>query len=348
MTMTAQELADRIGAKLVGQGDRSLVRCAPIEEADASAVTFVANQKYARLMKKTKAGAVIVSPKNVERAPEGLTLLVADDPYYAFRQAVVALHGFPADPPPGVHPTACVDPTAKLGKDCHLGPYAVVAAGAVVGDRAVLHAHVHLGAGSSVGPDTVLHPGVKVYHDCAIGARVIIHANSVIGSDGYGFATHKGVHHKIPQVGSVVIEDDVELGALCSVQRGTVGVTRVGAGTKTSDFVDVGHGAVVGKHNLLVSFVGIAGSATLGDYVAIGGQSGVGGHLSVGDRAQIAARSGVITDVPEDAAYGGSPAIPIDQAKQVGMEVVRLPELVKELAHLQQRVRELEERQPDA
>ena len=215
-------------------------------------------------------------------------------------------------------------------------------AGATLGDRCVLYPHAVLGPGSSLGPDTTLFPNVTVYENCSIGARVIIHAGSVIGTDGFGFATHHGEHHKIPQVGSVVIEDDVEIGANCCVQRATIGTTFIGRGTKMSDLLDIGHGSRLGRHNLLVSQVGIAGSASTGDYVAIGGQSGVAGHLTVGKAAQVAARSGVVTDVPPGVQYGGSPAIPLDEAKRVGMEVVRLPQIVQQLDDLSKRLERLE------
>ena len=340
--LTVTALAAAISATLRGDGSATISRCAPIDEAGPGDLTFVANQKYARLLKKTSAAAAIVAPQNVARAPDSLTLLIADDPYFAFREAVVALHGFRQHPAPEIASTACVHPSAKIGKDCHVGPFAVVAAGATLGDRCVLYPHAVLGPGSTLGPDTVLYPNVTVYENVSIGARVIIHAGSVIGTDGFGFATHAGEHHKIPQVGSVVIEDDVEIGANCCIQRATVGLTRIGRGTKMSDLLDIGHGATVGRHNLLVSQVGIAGSACTGDYVAIGGQSGVAGHLTVGKAAQVAARSGVATDIPPNAQYGGSPAIQMDQAKRVGMEVVRLPQIVQQLQDLSQRLERLE------
>lgn len=340
--LSLSALASAISATLRGDGARTVCRCAPIDEAGPTDLTFVANQKYARLLKKTAAGAAIVSPNNVKRAPDSLPLLIAEDPYFAFRQAVVAIHGHRRHPAPEISSAAFIHPSAKIGKDCHIGPFAVVAANATVGDRCVLYPHAVLGPGSSLGDDCVLFPNVTVYENCSIGARVTIHAGSVIGTDGFGFAQKDGAHHKIPQVGCVVIEDDVEIGANCCVQRATIGTTRIGRGTKMSDLLDIGHGATVGRFNLLVSQVGIAGSATTGDYVAIGGQSGVAGHLTIGQAAQVAARSGVVTDVPPAAQYGGSPAIQLDQAKRVGMEVVRLPQIVQQLQDLSARLERLE------
>lgn len=340
--MRLDDLARRIGAELRGDGARVVRRCAALDAADDQAVTFIANQKYARLLKKSQAAAAIISQDNAGRAPEGMTLLVADDPYYAFQQAVVALHGFRAQPPPGVSDLAVIEDGVEVGGDCSVGPFAVIRRGAKLGDRCVIHPHCVIGPDVRLGADCILYPGVVIYEDCVLGARVILHAGCVVGTDGFGFATHRGAHHKIPQVGRVEIGDDVELGANTVVQRGTAGPTVIAAGTKMSDLVNIGHGSRIGRGNLIVSQVGVAGSVTTGDYVAMGGQAGVAGHLTIGNQAQIAAKSGIVTDVPAGAQYGGSPAIPLSDAKRVGMEVIRLPELVARLRELEKRLAGLE------
>lgn len=340
--MPLAQLADRIGAELRGDGSRSVTRCAAIEHADGASVTFVANQKYARRLKKSGAAAAILSPDNAGKAPEGMTLLVAEDPYFAFRQAVVALHGFRRQPEPGTSEMAVIEDGASLRAGCYVGPFAVIRRGANIGDGCVIHPHCVIGPDVTLGEGCILYPGVVIYEECRIGNRVILHAGCVVGTDGYGFATHKGVHHKIPQVGGVEIGDDVELGANTVIQRGAAGPTIIGAGTKMSDLVNIGHGSTIGRGNLIVSQVGIAGSVTTGDYVAMGGQVGVAGHLKVGDMAQIAAKSGIVTDVPAKAQYGGSPAIPLDDAKRVGMEVIRLPDLVARLREVEKRLAKYE------
>jgi len=349
MGMRLDELANRLGAELRGDGSLVIDRCATIESADEHALTFVSNQKYARLMKKTAAGAILLAAKNVARAPADMALLIVDDPYYALREAVIILHGFRRQPPPGVSDLAFIDPSAKIGNRCSIQPFACIGPDVVIGNGTVIHPHASVGPGSTVGAECILYAGVHIYDGCTIGDRVIIHAGSVIGSDGFGFAPKDGAHHKIPQVGTVVIEDDVEVGANCSIQCGSVGPTIVGAGTKMSDLVNIGHGSTIGKHNLLVSQVGIAGSVTTGDYVAIGGQAGVAGHLEIGERARIAAKSGIVSNIPAGAEYGGSPAaIPMSDAKNVAMEVIRLPELVQHIEQMRKRIDALEARLAEA
>ena len=221
-------------------------------------------------------------------------------------------------------------------------PMACVAAGARVGRRCVIYPYCFVGPDAVVGDDCVLFPNVTVYDRCVLGDRVVLHAGCVIGQDGFGYATYEGKHWKIPQTGNVVVEDDVEMGAGCVVDRATVGSTRIGLGTKFSDLVAIGHGAVIGKHNLLVAQVGIAGSSQTGDYVVMGGQVGVAGHLKIGDMARIAAKAGVKDDLPAHGQYGGQPAQPFGQTKRSLVAVARLPELIQAFRKLQKRVAELE------
>jgi UDP-3-O-[3-hydroxymyristoyl] glucosamine N-acyltransferase len=341
--MTLRELAERINAQLISPdpdaGMRQVRRCARLEEAGPDDLTFLVNPRYAGQLAETQAAAVIVGP---EVNHTSHTLLRAEDAYFAFRNAMVALHGFVDHGPAEVSNEARIDPTARLGDDCHIHPLAVIAAGATLGDRCVVYPHCYVGRNATLGDDCVLHPNVVVYHDCMIGHRVTLHAGCVIGQDGFGYATHQGVHHKIPQTGNVVIEDDVEMGANCTVDRATLGQTIIGAGTKMSDAVTIGHGCHVGKANLFVGQVGLAGSVNTGDYVAMGGQVGVAGHLNIGDRAQIAATSGVITDIPEDAQVGGTPAQPLIEAKRIFLLTQRLPDLIQRIKSLERQVEQME------
>lgn len=339
--MTIDELARRIGATVRGDGSASVSRCAGLEEAGPGDVSFLANRKYAKLLATSKAGAVVVSPADAEQAPEK-TLLVADDPYFAFRQAVVALHGFRTHAPPGIHPQAFIDDTAIVGELCTIRPFVYIAPRARIGKRCVIYPHCYIGKDAVIGDDCILYPSVTVYDHCVLGNRVILQAGCVIGQDGFGYATHKGEHHKIPQIGNVVIEDDVEMGANCAIDRATVGSTRIGKGTKFSDLVAIGHGTAVGKHNLLVAQVGLAGSVQTGDYVVMGGQVGVAGHLKIGDMVQIAAKAGVMNDLAAKGQYGGEPALPIHDAKRNVLATMRLPEMIVEFRKLQKRVAELE------
>jgi len=374
-TWTAAAVAERIGAEVRGDAKLALARCATLADAGGDALTFLANAKYADRVAGSDAAAIVLSPADAGRIDTGgKTLLVADDPYFAFRQAVVLLHGFRGRPAPGTSPLAWVDPTADVGDGCTIGAYAWVGPGARIGAGTVLHPHAVVMAGAAVGRDCQLFPHVTVYDGCVLGDRVTLHAGCSIGQDGFGYATHRAaptpapgsasapgsapgnsdpavvdrygadtvVHHKIPQAGIAVIEDDVEMGAHCSVDRATLGETRVAAGTKLSNGVVIGHGAHVGPHNLCVAQVGLAGSVTTGAYVAIGGQSGVANHTSLGDRARLAAHSGLMHDIPPGEDFGGTPAVPLTDAKRQQLALQRLPDLLGEVKRLRRRVEKLE------
>lgn len=342
MGMTLGQLGERIGATVRGDPTLEVEGCAGLEEAGPRQVSFLANRKYLKLLSATRAGAVIVSPQDGSQAPETMSLLVAKDPYFAFREAVVALHGMRRLPPAGIHPLAVIDASAQIGEGCCIEPFVVVSRGARIGARTVIYPHSTVGADVVMGRDCVLYPGVTVYDGCVLGDRVTLHSGCVIGQDGFGYATHGGQHHKIPQVGNVVIEDDVEMGACCTVDRATVGSTRIGKGSKFSDLVAIGHGASIGEHNLLVAQVGIAGSTQTGRYVVMGGQAGVAGHLKIGDGAQVSAKAGVMDDLAPGGQYGGQPALPMSTTKRNLLALNRLPGLIQELRQLQKRVEELQ------
>src|SRR5688572_7356723 len=280
MTITLQELAQKIGAEVVGDSSAEVSECATLEEAGPGQVAFLANPRYTKQLEATGASAVIVAPSvNVKR--EGLALLKATNPYYAFTKALVLLHGYRRHPHSGIHPKAHVEPTA------------------VIGENPTIYPGVYVGAGVKIGRDCVIHPNAVIYEDCVIGDRVTIHAGAIIGMDGLGFSTDKGVHYKIPQVGSVIIEDDVEVGAMCSIQRGTIAPTVVGKGTKFGDANVIGHGVKIGEGGMFVSQIAVAGSTTIGHHVTVAGQVGMAGHLKIGDGVTIAAQSGVMNNVPD-------------------------------------------------
>ncbi len=348
MAIELQKLATLIGAELRGEGDRSVVGVSTIDRAEPDELTFLANPKYLGHLKDTRAGAVVLSAKDAAQAGDGMTLLIAEDPYFAFQRAMEELVGYRAKPRVHISPYAKVDPTARLGVGVTVGPFCVVEAGVVVGEGTVLHSSVTLMKDAKVGSGCELFPQVVIYNDCVLGDRVTLHGGCVIGQDGFGYATHPdeaGVirHHKIPPAGNAVIEDDVEMGALCSVDRATIGSTRVKQGTKFSNAVTIGHGSVVGAHNLYVAQVGIAGSVTVGDYVAMGGQAGVAGHLTIGDYARVAAKAGVMRDIPSGQDHGGQPAGPFVEMKRQMLAVAKLPKALAELRRLKKKVAQLEQ-----
>ncbi len=341
MAMTSGQLAERIGAVVQGDAAVQVTGCAALEDAGPQQVSFLANRKYTKLLATSKAGAIIVSPDDAGQVPQR-TLLVADDPYFAFREAMVALHGWREQPQPGISEQAYVDPTAQVSELCTIRPFAYIAPRAKVGKRCIIYPHCYIGKDVTIGDDCVIHPNVTIYEGCTLGRRVTLHGGCVIGQDGFCYATHEGEHHKIPQAGNVVIEDDVELGANCAIDRATVGSTVIGKGTKFSDLIAIGHGTKIGEHNLLVAQVGLAGSVTTGNYVVMGGQVGCVGHVRIGDKVQLAGKSAVVSDIDEPGQYGGIPAIPLNDAKRNALAATRLPQLIDQVRQLKKRLDDME------
>ena len=337
--VTLADLARHLACRLEGDGAIEVTRVAGIEEAGPGDVTFLANPKYTPKLAGTRASAVIASD-SVTSAP--CAILRTAEPYLTFA-AAVALLTPPPRVPPGISPLASVDPTARLGADVAVGPFVVVGAGAQIGARSVLYPHVSVAAAVSIGVDCVLHAHVSLRERVVLGDRVIVQDAAVIGSDGFGFARRPdGSHQKIPQVGRVVVEDDVEIGAQSAIDRPAVGETRIGAGTKIDNLVQVAHGVKVGRNVLLAAQAGIAGSTTVGDGVMMAGQSGVTGHVEVGRDAKVSAKSAVTKDVAPGHHVAGIPAVDVDDWRESVVLLRRLPELRKALAELETRLAALE------
>jgi UDP-3-O-[3-hydroxymyristoyl] glucosamine N-acyltransferase len=300
------EIVALVGGRYDGPGDLALQGIAPLSEATPEQLSFLANPKYAAQVPATRAGAVLVAP---DFAGDDARLIRVKNPYLAM--ATVAARWFASRPAPvGISPLASISPSAKLGRDVNVGPFTSIGDNVAIGDGVTIYQNVSIEAATSVGEGTTIYPNVSIYHGTIIGRRCILHSGVVVGSDGYGFATEGGRHHKVPQIGSVRIEDDVEIGSNTAIDRGTIGETVIGEGTKIDNLVQIGHGVKIGKHCLLVAQVGIAGSTELGDHVVVAGQSGFSGHLKIGNRVQVAAKSAVLADVPDDTKVMGSPAMP--------------------------------------
>lgn len=348
--ISLRELARELGATLHGDGRAEIVGCATLEDAAPDELSFLSNSRYAVQLSATKAAAVLVSPDDQAKVGPGLPALIVDDPYFAFRQALVLLHGFRRPPEVGISPQSFIHETAEIGQLCSVRPFAYVAPRARIGDRVVLYPGCYVGKDAVIGNDCVLYPGVCVYDRCTLGNRVTLHANTVIGQDGFGFASSVAPgdaelrHHKIPQAGNAVVHDDVDMGANCSVDRAAIGSTVIGAGSKLSDHVVIGHGVKLGRHNLLVAHVGIAGSTVTGDYVTMGGQVGIAGHLTIGERVKIAASSKVMHDIPAGQQWGGTPAGPLTETKRILLNQKRLPDMLKKIRAMEKRIAVLEAR----
>ena len=337
MDVTLDDLARLVGGTVSGDGKTVVRAVNGIKEAGAGDLTFLANSKYAPLLASTKASAVILA----EGVTAPIPALTVKNPDLAFAKVAEHLSGGAWRPPPGIHPTAVVSKTATVGKNVSIGAGTVVEDGASIGDNSVLYAQVYIGRETVIGADSLIYPQVVVREKCRIGARVILHSGTVIGSDGFGYATDKGVHHKIPQVGIVVVEDDVELGANVTVDRARFGRTVIGRGTKIDNLVQIGHNVVLGQGCLLVSQAGIAGSTKLGNYVVMAGQSGLIGHLEIGDGAIITAQSGLTKDVPAKAVMSGSPASDRRTHLKELAALSKLPEALQEIRKLRQEIEEL-------
>jgi UDP-3-O-[3-hydroxymyristoyl] glucosamine N-acyltransferase len=349
MTISLQQLAHRIGAEVIGDGSVAITGCAAIELAKPHELTFLANSKYAQYLQSTKAAAVVID-RNTP-CPDRLPRLIADDPYFTFRNAMIELHGFRKHPKPSTSNGASGAQSqvlGEVGQGTLVHPNVVVERGAVVGRNCVLYPGVYIGENARVGNDCLLFPNVVVYDHCVLGDRVTLHANTVIGQDGFGYATHKGAHHKIPQTGIVVVEDDVEMGAGCAIERAAVGETRIGQGSKFADLISIGHGTTIGKHCLFVSLVGVAGSVEVGNYVALGGQVGVSGHLRIGNMVQAAGQSAIVQDIPDGTKVGGVPAIEFDKAKRNALAGTELYELFKRVRSLEREMKKVSKQSPGA
>ena len=318
------DLAARASAELKGAGDpnRSVADVAPLEVAGPGQISFLDNKKYVEVFLRSHAGACLVRPEFIERAPDGMALLVTDDPYRAY--AKVASAFYPPPPlTPGVAETASVHPTALLGRGCQIDPGAVIGQGAEIGE------HCHIGANAVIGQGVVIGDHCRIgalssVSHALIGQRAFVHPGVRIGQDGFGFAMGPQGHLKVPQLGRVVIHDDVEIGANSTIDRGAGPDTVIGLGCKIDKLVQIGHNVQLGRGCVLVAMVGISGSTKLGDFVVVGGQVGIAGHLQIGSGVRISAQSGVMRDVSAGETVGGSPAIPMAQWLRQTAEVSRL------------------------
>ncbi len=337
--MKLRDIAAALGCELIGDPDIEIAGVAGMEHAGPNQITFLANPKYGHKVKLSHAAAIIVS----EKIEAPLALLISRNPYLDFARALDLFYR-PPRPAPGIHPLAYVAPSATVGENASIGPFAVVGEHVQIGRNAVLHPHVVIYEGAQIGDDFTAHSHAVVREFCRVGNRVILQNGVVVGGDGFGFAKRDdGTHQKIAQSGVTVIEDDVEVQTLTSVDRATVGETRVKRGAKIDSLVQVGHACVVGEDNIICAQTGLAGSSILEKNVLLAGQVGVSGHLTVHDNAIVYAQSGIGGDVPEGARISGSPAFAANEWLRAVTAFPKLPDLVRTVRELKKRVEQLEQ-----
>lgn len=332
-----QEIIAVCGGEYRGSEKLTLQSVSDPAEAEETSIVFWEQDKYLEAVRKSSAGLIFCTPEGVASLP-GRNLVLHPNPYFALMRLVTWwLEQDKARPSAGIHPSACVDPSAVLGKDISLAANTVIGQNCRIGDGVCLGENCVIGDNVTIGAETRLYPNVVIYPDCEIGKNAIIHSGTVIGADGFGFIPMDGIQNKIPQIGNVRVGDNVEIGANSAIDRGTLSSTIIGEGTKIDNLVQVGHNCHIGKHCILCAQVGLAGSTILGDYVYLAGQVGLAGHLTIGDRAMIGAQAGVSSDIPADSRYLGTPAVDANSFKRTYVAQKHLPEIYRQYLGLRKK-----------
>ena len=334
MPFTVAEIAKHVGGEVFGDSSLVLSGFAPADRAQSGDLTFAENENYFARAEQSAASAVLVdAPFRSQRK----TLIQVENSRVAFARVLPLFFPEPGFSP-GVHPSALISPTATIDPSSYIGPYCVILEDVCVGAGAYLHGGNYLGAGSQIGSHVVLFPHVVIYPGVEIGDRVRIHAGSVIGSDGFGYVLDGNSHRKVPQIGNVIVREDVEIGANVTIDRGALGPTIIGKGSKIDNLVQIAHNVVIGENCLVVAQAGIAGSTRLGNFVVLAGQVGLAGHLKIGNRVSVAAKSGVMDSIPDGEKWFGTPAQPDRQTKRQILAIRQLPELMRRVADLERKL----------
>ncbi|GIW99188.1 MAG: UDP-3-O-acylglucosamine N-acyltransferase [Pirellulaceae bacterium] len=339
--MRLSEIAARCRASWQGSDDPFIRSVCALQDAEPDCLTLIDHPH--------KLGELDTSPAAAAVAPTGIAssskpLIITDNPHEVFQAALLMFRQAPVERLEGIHPTAVISPSATVGPGTVVGPGVTIGEDVVIGSNCCIHAGCHLQSRSALGDECQLMPNVVLYPGTRLGNRVILHAGVVLGAHGFGYRTENGVHHLSAQLGWVEIDDDVEIGANTTVDRGTYGPTRIGAGTKIDNQVQIGHNCRIGRHNLICAHVGFAGSCRTGDYVILAGQVGVADHVTIEDRVTVGARSGIMRDVASGEVVLGAPALPIKQAMQINALMAKLPELRQTVRKLEREVKELQGR----
>ena len=342
MKFTAQQIAQIINGKIEGDADTEVSSFGKIEEARKGQISFLANPKYEEYLYSTNASAVIINESQQLRSPVSATLIRVKDAYSAFAVLLTAYQKMLSQNLKGIETPSFISPTAKTGKDVFIGAFAYLGESVQVGNNSKIYPQVYLGNNVRVGENSVIYAGVKIYENCVIGNNVIIHSGVVIGGDGFGFAPQPdGTFSKIPQIGNVIVEDNVEIGANTTIDRATIGSTIIHAGAKLDNLIQVAHNVEIGNSSMIAAQVGISGSVKLGNGVMIGGQAGLAGHINIGNKARINAQSGVGKSIPDGKAVTGSPAYEYTAAMRSLALVKNLPEIEKRLIEIEEILKKL-------
>ena len=335
-TLTASAIAEIVGGRVSGNAAAEVRALAPLDRATASDLSFLANARYAPMYERTRASTVLIAPEFAELETTAAARIVVEKPHDAILNVLPKLYRAPRREP-GVHATARIGRGVALGADVTIGAYAVIGDGAVIGDRSWIDAHAVIGSGVVVGSDARIFPAVTLYSGTTLGARVWIQAGARLGSDGFGYVFRNGAHDKIPHIGRCIVEDDVEVGANTTIDRGSFDDTVIGAGTKIDNLVHIAHNVRIGRLCLIMAQVGIAGSTRVGDGVVVAGQVGLAGHITVGDRARLAAQAGVFGDIPAGETWSGYPARPHRQSLRASAALLKLADMIKKLERIVER-----------
>lgn len=340
MVKKLKEVSELVGGELLGDGEIEIHGAAGIKEAREGEITFVANPRYLSQMDKTRASAIIVRKGTM---CNGKPVIQVENPYWAWAKVLEMFSPDRGKRGRGIHPTAILGENVKISESAWVQAYTFIGDNVQIGDSAVISPFVYIGDNAQIGAKTLIYPLVTIREDVKIGERVIIHSGTVIGSDGFGFTSVNGKFYKIPQIGTVIIEDDVEIGANVTVDRANTGKTVIGRGTKIDNLVQIAHNVVIGEDCLIVAQVGIAGSAEIKDHVTLAGQVGVVGHITIGENAQIAARAGISKDIPPGPyKWSGTPAMPHSKELRLEASIRKLPEMIEQIHEMERKIEALE------
>lgn len=339
--MKLSELCTLLQGELVGNGDIEIKNLAKIQEAQEGDLTFLANPKYSRYLNDTKASAVLVSKSDTVN---NIAYIKVEEPYLSFQKALDIIYPTNKVQFKGIHPTAVIGENVSIGKNANVGPLVYIGPNVKVGINTTIYPGCVISENTKIGKNCLIYSGVNIYNNCEIQDNVILHCGVVIGSDGFGFAPNQRSYNKIPQVGKVIIESDVEIGANSTIDRATIGETRIKKGCKIDNLVQIAHNVVVGENTVIAAQTGISGSTKIGEHVTVAGQVGVVGHIEVGDDAILAAQSGISKNVPKGEIWFGYPAGPISRQKKIEVSLRHLPEIHKKVKQLEKHITELKEK----